>query len=96
MAKQPAEIIWYDEISGISAVQTTHANDTEKELELTRDNEQELISELYAETPEDAEMLESDEGPDWKVVSIARTPRATLVEWKSSRGHFSSSLIRWP
>lgn len=94
MAKQPAEIIWYDEIGSEPMLQTTHAN-TEKELELTRDNEQELISDLYAETPEDAEMLESDEGPDWKVVSIARTPRATLVEWKSSRGHFSSSLIRW-
>lgn len=95
--KKHAHILWYDEVSGEPMLQTTHEGKKNqgKELKLTRGDDDKLIKELYAETPEDEDMIGSDEGPDWTVVAIVHTPRTTTVEWKSGRGHCSISLIYW-
>lgn len=69
------------------------------EQKLNRGSNAEIIADLREKIYEEDRDGDDDEsmsmGPEWEVAAITHTPKVTLVELKSSRGHLSTAQIIW-
>lgn len=79
MPKTQATIIEFGEID---------CDITTQEVEITRGDDAQMIKDLN-------ELNGQGENGSWHHVGIAHTPRTTIVEWKSERGHYSGTTICW-
>lgn len=87
--KQDCLVITWDEIGGDPQF---HG-----ELKLTRGDDDILVDELRKQVYEDEADSDGEEdiGDAWELVAVGHTPRVTLIEFKSNRGHLATTQVLW-
>ena len=87
--KQDCLVIAWDEIGGDPQFYG--------ELKLTRGHDDTLVDELRKQVYEDEAECDGEEdmGDAWELVAVGHTPRVTLIEFKSSRGHLATAQVLW-
>jgi len=90
----PCRIVILDEISWEPEIAS---KDGDTEFYISRGNDKAMVADVRKLVYDDDADYDDDDDDErsWELVAIAHTPKSTLIEFTSDRGHVATTQIIW-